>query len=199
MKFCSTNRNQGSTLVLTLFTCLAIGLVLASYLTLISSRYKIAVRSMNWNAGIPVLEAGIEEALAHLHADTNNPSAYGGMPDTLGGQPVNTKRRDFPDGSYFYVTIYNAATNNPLIYSQGFVRSPLDQDQYISRTVKVATTNPMSIFTRAIASSGTISLNGNSIVDAFDSRVGGYDTSSNRTANAGIATDSTAPNAVSVG
>src|SRR5437879_4568617 len=126
MHFRFTNRNRGSALVITLFSCLAIGLVLASYLTLISSRYKLTVRSLNWNAAMPVVEAGIEEALAHLHFDSNSPSANGWTPDTLGGQPVHIKRREFSDGSYFYVTIYNAATNNPLIYSQGFVRSPLD-------------------------------------------------------------------------
>ena len=60
MKLSSKKREQGSILAVALFTGLAIGIVLASYLMLISSRYNLTVRSMGWNAAIPVLEAGLE-------------------------------------------------------------------------------------------------------------------------------------------
>ena len=47
--------------MMALFITLAIGIVLASYLGLISSRHKVSVRSMDWNAAIPVLD---DQALA---------------------------------------------------------------------------------------------------------------------------------------
>ncbi len=59
-------------LVWGLIVGLVAGITLASYLTLISNRYRMATRSMEWNQAIPVLEAGIEEAMAHLHYDSNN-------------------------------------------------------------------------------------------------------------------------------
>src|SRR5882724_8872479 len=155
-----TMREQGSTLMLVLFTGLAIGIVLASYLTLISSRHKTSVGSMDWNATIPELEAGVEEALTHLHNDASSPTANGWAAGTIGGQTVYTKTRHFSGGAYFYVTIYNATASNPLIYSSGFIPSPLNTNSYISRTVRVGATNPPTIFTGALAATGTIKLSG---------------------------------------
>src|ERR1019366_6525772 len=106
MKFPSKKREEGSVLVTTLIVCVVIGTLLASYLTLMSTRYKLTVRSKCWNAAMPVLEAGLEEALTHLHAEPGSPSANGWTAGTVGGQPVYTKQRSFADGSYFYVTIY---------------------------------------------------------------------------------------------
>jgi hypothetical protein len=199
MKFSSNKRERGSVLVTTLIVCVVIGTLLASYLTLLSSRYKLTERSKCWNTAIPVLEAGLEEALTHLHDDPNSPSANGWIAATVGGQPVYTKQRHFSDGSYFYVTIYNATANNPLIYSQGFVPSPLSSSQYISRMVKVGTTNPPNTFSRALAATGPITMSGGGVVDGFDSRIGSYDSTTNRYANGGLATDSTASPAVKVG
>ena len=200
MKLLSKKREQGSILVVTLFTGLAVGIVLASYLTLISSRYNLTVRSMGWNAAMPVLEAGIEEALMHLHDDPASPGANGWTAGTFGGQPVYTKQRHFTDGSYFYVWIKDAASANPTIYSQGFVPSPLHTNQYISRTVRVGAANTPSTFIQAISTTGPITMNGNGVVvDGFDSRVGGYNTSTNRNATGGIGTDSMASGAIDLG
>jgi hypothetical protein len=198
MKFASKKREEGSVLVTTLIVCVVIGTLLASYLLLMSSRYKLTVRSKCWNAAMPVLEAGLEEALTHLHDDPS-PSANGWTPATVGGQPVYTKQRYFTDGSYFYVTIDNANSNNPLIYSQGFIPSPLSTNQYITRMVKVGAINPPGIFTRALATTGTVTLSGGGVVDGFHSRAGGYNTSTNRNASGGIATDSGVSKAVDVG
>jgi hypothetical protein len=198
MKFASKKREEGSVLVTTLIVCVVIGTLLASYLMLMSTRYKLTVRSKCWNAAMPVLEAGIEEALTHLHDDPS-PSANGWTPATVGGQPVYTKQRYFTDGSYFYVTIDNANSNNPLIYSQGFIPSPLSTNQYITRMVKVGAINPPGIFTRALATTGTVTLSGGGVVDGFHSRAGGYNTSTNRNASGGIATDSGVSKAVDVG
>src|SRR6266540_871320 len=125
MKFLSKKREQGSVLIVTLITCGVIATVLGSYLVLLSTRYNLTARSMAWNATMPVLESGIEEALSHLQYDTNSPGANGWDGGTYGGQPVNTKRRDFADGSYALVNIADAASANPTIYSSGFVPAPL--------------------------------------------------------------------------
>jgi len=184
--------------MIALFFCMCIGLVLASVLKLISARYTTTVRSTDWNAAIPVLEAGVEEAMAHIHDDAT-PGANGWTAGTLGTNIVYTKQRSFADGSYNYVTIYGATSVTPTIYSQGFVRSPMKASQYIARTVRVSTSNPPNVFTKALATTGLITLSGGAYVDGFDSRSGGYDGLTNRNATGNIASDSTNNPAIKVG
>jgi hypothetical protein len=160
---------NGSTLVVALIMCLTIGTVLASYLMLIGSRYKVTVRSQSWNAAVPVMEAGIEEAMTHVYDDGNNPSANGWTPDVLSGLPVYWKQRSFSDGSYFRATIYNATSNNPIIYSAGFVPSPFQSNSYISRVVKV-TGSQMPLIFVAFASINSITFHGNGLAaNSFNS------------------------------
>ena len=196
----SKPRELGSVLMIVLFTSMAIGIVLASVLTLVSSRYKLSLRSLGWNAALPVAEAGLEEALSHLHTDSNNPTANGWTATTMSGHPVHTKTRFLPDGSYYYVAIHKASSTNPVVYSSGFTPSPLEANQYISRLIEVDASNPWNLFTKAIAATGSITLNGTTPeVDSFDSRIGGYDTTTNRHANGGLATDSMASGAIAIG
>src|SRR5262249_20158000 len=88
------------------------------------------------------------------------------------GQQVYSKRRAFTDGSYFLVNIYNAApaaSNNPWIYSTGYIPSPLDPTTYISRTARIRGTN-QPLFRFAFAAISQIQMNGNGLAaDSFDS------------------------------
>src|SRR6185437_6389773 len=120
------------------------------------NRFQMTVRSSDWNAAIPVLEAGVEEALTHMTRDTNQPTANNWTTTTIKGISAYTKTRTFPDGSYYNVYIVNYASNNPSIYSQGFVRSPYNASRYISRLVLVGVTNPPTVFTHAIAVNGAV-------------------------------------------
>ncbi len=152
-----------------LIMCLTIGIVLASYLLLVGGRYKIIVRSQSWNGAVPVMEAGVEEAMAHVHADLNNPSANGWTPAILSGLQVYQKTRTFSDGSYFLATIYNATSNNPIIYSAGFIPAPFQSSNYISRTVKVSGSQ-MPLINVAFGAIDNIQMNCNGLAaDSFDS------------------------------
>lgn len=198
MKFQFKKREEGSVLIWGLVVGVVAGITLASYLTLISNRYKMTSRSMEWNQAMPVLEAGIEEAMAHLHYDSNNVNGNGWTPGTISGQPVNTKTRTFSDGSYFSVVIYNGGATNPTIYSSGFVPGP-NGEGYISRTVKVTTQKPKT-FSDAIAATGTISLAGQSEVDSYDSEIGPWSSTTNGFGtNASVVTDSMADPAIAIG
>jgi len=199
MRLSPHRQAKGSTLIVVLLTCLAVGVVVASYLALIGCRYKATVRSQCWNTALPIVEAGIEEALAHLGADAGIPGTNGWTPGTVGGQPVYTKTRTLTDGTYFAVTLYKANSDNPIIYSTGYVPAPLQNGGFVSRTVKFTPTNAATVFTEAIACQGTISLSGGPVVDGYNSSLRSYDLTTNRLANAGIATDSTASGAVNIG
>ncbi|HXT10422.1 MAG TPA: hypothetical protein VN873_02590 [Candidatus Angelobacter sp.] len=205
MQLHRSKNSSGNTLMVVLFFCVVMGIVLASVLKLISNRYTMTVRSNDWNQAVPVLEAGIEEAMTHLHDDSNNYSANGWSASLVGGQTVYTKQRSFSDGSFYDTTIYVTNAYTPVIYSQGYVPSLLGGNnsggsKYISRMVMVTTTNPPNLFTKAITTSGSITLNGNvTLVDGYDSRIGGYNILTNRNATGNIASDSMAQSAISIG
>lgn len=185
--------------MMALFFCMAIGMVLAATLTMIRGRYQMTMRSSCWNEAIPVLEAGIEEAMTHMRDDTS-PGVNGWTASTINGQTVYRKQRSFDDGSYFYATIYNPASSAPYIISQGYVRAPLKTSQYIARTVLVTTRNPPNVFTKAIATTGLINFNGsNPMVDSYDDSVGAYDAVTNHGTVGNIATDSTNVPAITLG
>jgi hypothetical protein len=195
---------SGSTLVIAVICCALIGTVLCSFLVLIVHRNTGAFRAAAWNSAIPVLEAGIEEALTHLRVDNHKPNANNWMAGMEDGQSFYWKRRDLPDGSYFSVTNFNPTSRSPIILSAGYVRSPLKKDDYISRLVRVTTTNPPSVYSQAIASDGVIKLSGNTSIDGFNSKgynsaIEAYNDPTNRNASGGIVTNSRELKAIEVG
>src|SRR3954470_17248863 len=64
---------KGSILAIMLITSALIGIMLAAYLTRVGSQNRFTQRSQVWNNAIPICEAGVEEALAHINyvATTN--------------------------------------------------------------------------------------------------------------------------------
>ncbi len=129
-------------------------------------------RSQAWNKAIPVLEAGIEEALAHLHDFPDNRGVNGWK--ISADKSYHFKNRDkIGDDGKFYVTISNTP---PVIISQGSVKVPLKSDTWITRTVKV-TTKERPLFPTSIAVKDKVDLNGNNVlVDSFDSTTNAYST-----------------------
>ncbi|HKQ38803.1 MAG TPA: hypothetical protein VJ063_12050, partial [Verrucomicrobiae bacterium] len=64
----SLHRHQrGGILVTTIIFCALVGLVLVAYLSMLKSQHKFTYRSQVWNDCVPLCEAGIEEALAHMN------------------------------------------------------------------------------------------------------------------------------------
>src|SRR5438552_19173308 len=86
-------RLQGSTIFITLIVAGVVGLTLGAYLTWANSQNTLATRAQNWNAALPVVEAGIEEAMTHINFD--HPWATNGW--TLSGTNY-TKQRTFGKG-----------------------------------------------------------------------------------------------------
>src|SRR6266496_523365 len=58
---------RGSILMLTVCLSFIIGIVLLSSLSLVKSQNQAVARSQAWNICMPIIEAGIEEAMAHLN------------------------------------------------------------------------------------------------------------------------------------
>ena len=67
MKITTHTRPQGSALLLALLTAFVICIALTTYLYLVSNQNRSVMRSMAWNSSIPVVEAGVEEALTQVN------------------------------------------------------------------------------------------------------------------------------------
>jgi len=187
-------RENGSTLFVALIISLVVGIILAGYMLVTSNRYQMTTRSRNWNAAIPVLEAGIEEALTHLQDDTDL-SANGWTLGSFNGTAAYTKQRSFSDGSYYFTAI-TTNTTSPLIYSQGFVRTPYRSSRYMFRTVKLTTTR-VPIVPPGINTINPININptGPIVINSFS---GSRYYPSNALGTAVIATDSGANPAITL-
>src|SRR5512145_2790417 len=97
---------QGGVMAVTLLTALIIGFALASYLSLVSSQNVSTMRSLAWNSAVPVLEAGIEEALTHLkYRGITNLYSDNWRPGPTPQGPGYVKRRQMGE-SYCDVAIY---------------------------------------------------------------------------------------------
>jgi hypothetical protein len=192
MRISRKNREHGGTLAITLVMAMAIGIVMAGYLDLISSRFKLTTRSQCWNEAIAVAEQGVEETMTHLHNEPGSPSANNWSVTTIGGIQAYTKSRTNANGSYFLANVFYTDTNKPYIYSTGFVPSPLQDSTYISRTIKVNCTNPAT-FDYSFAAIFGVTLSGNGVAsDSFNSGLtnlstGGYYDPNKASSNGNVA------------
>src|SRR5256885_4385224 len=66
MKIKINKQPQGNVLLATMLVTFIVGVALSSYLTLVFVQNQATLRSQAWNTSIPVMEAGIEEALTAL-------------------------------------------------------------------------------------------------------------------------------------
>ena len=191
-----TQAQGGSALIVTLLTAVVIGITLASYLTLVSSQNVSTMRSLAWNSTVPVLEAGVEEALSHIHdrlynhvgVDISNLSGNGW---NLGADGWYHKSQTVVgNGTRYEVAIQ--PVNPPVITSVGYVPAPLTPSSqlgmifggltqtrpvaYVSRRVRV-NTKGVPRWDKAMAADGQIDLKGNNVqTDSFESCDPAYST-----------------------
>ena len=180
---------QGTILFVTLIATAIIGAALASYLRLVANQNYSVARSQAWNRAMPVLEAGLEEAMAQINKSASAASLVANGWVLTG---TNYVKQTAFDGEYANVKI--ALLAFPILESQGFTKVPLGNGDMVSRRVR-ATTKRTSPFTKAMAADGQIDLLGNNVTaDSFDSSnvlysVGGLYHPSIRRANGDIATN----------
>jgi hypothetical protein len=178
----------GHILLVTLVITGVIGMALCAYLNLISSQNNFTVRSQIWNLCMPVVEGGLEEALAHVNnPGTTNFATQGWTWDT--SARVFGKQRTVGD-SYYVVQIQTNLTNGPIITSTGYVPAPATVGTarnsflaaamsapgvtYISRSVRITTRQDPQLPT-AMVVRGNIDFNGNDIrIDSYDNSIGAY-------------------------
>lgn len=152
---------RGSALLVTLTATVILGTALASYLKLVQYQNSAVVRSQVWNSAMPLCEAGIEDALAHLNNIGEHNRAVDGW--TLDGDQYYMKR-SLGNSKY---EVWINGSNQPIVTAIGYATDSISQKQ-IKRTVLVQTTR-FGAGMRGIITKDGLEMNGNCMIDSFDS------------------------------
>jgi len=191
-------REGGNALVAALVIGAVVGISLLAYLTWASVQNQLIMRSQAWNGALPLAEAGLEEAMTHISKVGTNNRAQDSWVLQNGHY---TKTRTMGDG-YYLVQI--ATHQNPTILAEGFVKAPLQKNHYISRKVRITTTND-PIYFGGMVSDQHIDLHGNNVyVDSYDSEdpnhsTGGLYDAAKRKDNGTVATNLGITNSINLG
>jgi hypothetical protein len=154
---------SGSALIVTVITGAILGFSLASYLLLVANQNRSVMRSLTWNSAIPVVEAGVEEALTHLRYQPITDLGHNGWAADADGNFAKEARLD---DSIYHVAIQ--PVEPPVIFALATVPAPLGQG-HVQRRIRVRTTQDY-LFTKAMVADLDIDLAGNNITtDSFDS------------------------------
>jgi hypothetical protein len=198
------SRPQGSVLVVGLLTALVVAITLASYLVCVSNESYAVTRSQAWNAAVPIMEAGVEEALTQIYYNGAQNMSTNNW--TLGSDGYYRKTRTVgTNGSYCQITIqptnYPSGTTNYVIYSTGYVPAPLSSSSYVARKLRV-TTQVAAIGTNAfpfaVVTATTLTLGSGFIINSYDDSLPWPWTNSNVGAQAGLASTSTTNNQITI-
>ncbi len=138
------------------------GAALASYLGIVRSQHRAVARSVAWNTALPVAEAGVEEALAHLNFESNK-VASGWV---LVGTNYVKSRTNTVAGTRYEVSI-SPDPLKPVITSKAYVNVPMSTN-LIKRGVRVACTNRNTAI-KGMLAKGSMNFGGNVVTDSFDS------------------------------
>jgi hypothetical protein len=212
---------SGNVLIITLMTCLLIGVGLASYLILVSSQNYSVMRSLAWNSTIPILEAGLEEGMTQIHYNGITNLSANGWASVSSPYGAAFYRRRQMGTSYYEVFIL--PVEPPVLYSFGYVEQPLApaahvgailgslftgsesyKTRYVRRGVK-ANTMKDPLFAKAMVADGQIDLKGRNIgTDSFDSTRSDLSTNGKydplkTSDNGDVATNSSLTNSLNVG
>ncbi len=184
---------RGSTLLIALLTAAFIGLALASHLWLVSHQNLSVMRSLAWNSAIPVVEAGVEEALTQLHY--NNVDNLSANSWTALASGWYSKQHYVGSAAYYDVAIKQVdppETTGPVIVSTAYVPAPFgpasssgmvlsqvvapSSSPSVKRRVRVNTAKK-PLFAAAMLAKGSIDMSGNNVsTDGFDSSDWHYST-----------------------
>jgi len=212
-------KQMASTLLTTLFICSLLGLSTMGYLSLVEYQNRLSYRSQSWNLTISLVEAGIEEGLAHLNLNYDNLNVDGWV---YQGNDTYLRTRTMPTGTYEvqivatdiqYPTVAARATMNLAALAQSRrswflatvgVDAQNGDNTTVSRAVMVHTYRG-KLFTKALVAKNTIDMNGNNVrTDSFDSTDPLYSTNGRYDADkikdkGDVASNTNIVNAVDVG
>ncbi|MGH7970518.1 MAG: hypothetical protein ACREIC_17470, partial [Limisphaerales bacterium] len=158
-----------------------ISLFVMYYLSLIEQQNFLNARSQTWNMAIAVSEAGVEDGLEQLNAN----SSLGTDGWAYDGSTCYWKSNTLSDGNSYVAYIFITNSANPVVVARSYVTPPtlaqnstftafatggVDlQSASVSRAIQV-TCSKGNLFRAAMVAKQTIDLNGNNVTtDSYDS------------------------------
>ncbi len=167
------SKERGGVLVATIIISMVIGITLIAFLTLSQFHYKMVHRSLAWNSALPVAEAGLEEALAHLNSvgQDGDREVNGWSKITVNGVTKYRMERSLA-GNRYVVDIADGTAPN--IVATGYYKTPGNHVE-VSRSIEAGSVYMGGLFKGLIAKEG-IELVGNIFMDSFDSGDPAYNT-----------------------
>ncbi|HEX5222682.1 MAG TPA: hypothetical protein VFZ59_24210 [Verrucomicrobiae bacterium] len=173
----STPRQDGNVLVICLFTCAILGFAIASCFVYVRNQMTAAARSQSWNESLVISEAGIEDGLMLInkYSDTTTPRGWWTNTATddswtrVGNAPLVFWVQRTLNGSRYDVFVTNGT--QPWIRSVG-TKSFSAGRAAIQRAIVVRAT-PGSLFQGGLIAKGGVTLQGNVLVDSFNSQLAG--------------------------
>ncbi|MEY2408500.1 MAG: hypothetical protein QOF48_1170 [Verrucomicrobiota bacterium] len=171
-----------------LVTTAVLAFVSIAYMRLTFCQNSFTARSQAWNNCLPIVEAGLEDALGQVTAHTNYNYAANGY---TGTSKLFTKTAAMGEG-YYTVTVNFSNVISPIITCTGYLPAPLTlasaasgpllataftpdpSIKYISRTVRVTLQQDLA-FPKALVAKGFVNFNGNNVLmDSYNSNIGMY-------------------------
>jgi hypothetical protein len=196
-------QTEGSALMISIVITGIIGVSLVGYLDLVGHQQKMLTRAQYWNFALPAAEAGIEDALTHLHYYARGSNVVGNGWEAKSDSGTYGKSNALT-GSRYSVTLTASGNMRPVrIVSEGFIRLPPANNE-IKRTIEVLASR-FSLFPKGMVAKGQIDMSGNNVrTDSFDSENPFYSTGGqydvNKAKDSGdVATNSGLINSVNVG
>jgi hypothetical protein len=164
-----SSKEHGGVLLVVLVSSLILGISLASYLQYTSTQTRAIMRSQAWNAAIPVAEAGIEEALAHI-----NDSVVGTNFAVNGWTTISNEfqRGGKIRGSHYFSQI--STDPLPIITCTAYTSDGRTTNEYV-RTVRV-TTSRFGTGLKGLITKSDLTMVGGTKIDSFDSEDVRYNT-----------------------
>lgn len=179
----------GNLLLLTIVTMALVSFLLVTYLRLVQGQNSSIARSQVWNGAMPVIEAGIEDALTHINTHGSTNLACDGWVYNSINRTYSMTR--YLGSSFYLVTITNylqgSSNNLPYIDAKAYVsmptllgasgqgpllaqaNPPAQSVTYLGRGVRVSTGRDR-IFVKGMVARDSVDLNGNTLrIDSFDS------------------------------
>jgi hypothetical protein len=161
------SNERGGVLIIVLITSLIMGITLASYLQYTSTQTRSIMRSQAWNTAIPIAEAGVEEALAHINNSVVGTNwALNGW--TLVGDHFQKAGRTL-DGRYIAQI---SAETLPTITCTAFTMDGRSTNPPVRRVM--VTTSRFGTGLKGLITKADLAMVGNATIDSFDSEDARY-------------------------
>ena len=166
--------------------------IAAGFLFRSSQEARLATRSYFQTVALNLAEAGLEEGL--YAANTSSLTSDNGWTLVSGSTTdyVKTITTGFALGQgsgAIYIRADGATGSTPAITAAGVVAIP--NQRSIVKQLRVSGTGPRRLFSNGIFAKGTVTFSGAADIDSYDSTVGPWNSATNRSDRATVATNAT--------